>query len=359
MTHTGFAQTLRHFDRHNVNVRKSLVNEVLPEHFRDDYPMLIEFLDAYYEFLDSADNFGGIIEELQTIRDIEDTKLSFLDLLFDEIGLGISNGQFTTPREVIRNFGNFFRVKGSEYSIHGFFRAFFNETVEIFHPKDSLFIVGESNIGSEDAKRIQDGRLFQVFSTLIKGPIPLLEWEAMYRNYVHPSGFYLGAAVVLEAEPALNISTLTSIPFVNPNINVFGVSPEFSYAAEGETVGAIRTSLFAPSYDGLDSDQINLDALRYVQHGYVNINYAGKGFETFPMRDRFDLNRKLSQWQNMTIAEIENYYSNMGEFAGFKIRFDEFADSTGVTSNGIVNSAVRFSSTNDKFSQREYIVGTK
>ena len=168
MKYTGFAQTLRHFDRHDVNVRKSLVDEVLPEHFRSDYPMLITFLDAYYEFLDSADNFGGIIEELQTIRDIEDTKLSYLDLLFDEIGLGISNGQFTTPREVIRNFGNFFRVKGSEYSIHGFFRAFFNETVEIFHPKESLFVVGESTVGTEDAKRIQDGRLYQVFSTLIK-----------------------------------------------------------------------------------------------------------------------------------------------------------------------------------------------
>ena len=304
MAHTGFAQTLRHFDRHDINVRKSLVDEVLPEHFRDDYPMLITFLDAYYEFLDSADNYGGIIEELQTIRDIEDTKLSFLDLLFDEIGLGISNGQFTTPREVIRNFGNFFRVKGSEYSIHGFFRAFFNETVEIFHPKDSLFIVGESNVGTEDAKRIQDGRLYQVFSTLIKGPIPLLEWEAMYRNYVHPSGFYLGAAVVLEAEPALNIRTLTSIPFINPNQNVFSTAT-FSYAAEGEAVGAIRTSLFAPSFDGLDSDQVNREAILFMEYDYVTEGYVEGDPEKFELRDRYSLVRKLSDWQNMTIDSVE------------------------------------------------------
>lgn len=358
MAHTGFAQTLRHFDRHDINVRKSLVDEVLPEHFRSDYPQLINFLDAYYEFLDSADNFGGVIEELQTIRDIEDAKLEYLDLLLDEIGLGISNGQFTTPREVIRNFGNFFRVKGSEYSINGFFRAFFNETVEIFHPKDSLFIVGKSNVGTEDAKRIQDGRLYQVFSTLIKGPIPLLEWEAMYRNYVHPSGFYLGAAVVLEAEPALNIRTLTSIPFVNPNLNVFSTAT-FSYAAEGEAVGAIRTSLYAPSFDGLDSDQIDMDATLYMTRDYVNEGYVEGDPERFELRDRFSLVRKMSDWQNLTIAEVENYYSSMNEFAGFKIRFDDFADSTGVSSNGIVNSAVRFSSTRDKFSQREYIVGTK
>ena len=85
-----------------------------------------------------------------------------------------------------------------------------------------------------------------------------------------------------------------------------------------------------------------------MQHGYVAPNYAGKGEEIFYMRDRYSLNRKLSDWQNMTIDSVENYYSNMYEFAGFKIRFDDFADPTGATSNGIVNSAVRFSSTRDK-----------
>ena len=66
MAHTGFAQTTRDYGRIGTNVRKSLVDEVLPEHFREDYPNLITFLDAYYEHLDSADNFGGIIQELQT-----------------------------------------------------------------------------------------------------------------------------------------------------------------------------------------------------------------------------------------------------------------------------------------------------
>ena len=67
MAHTGFDQTVREFGRIDTNVRKSLVDEVLPEHFRDDYPKLVTFLDAYYEHLDSADNFGGIIQELQTM----------------------------------------------------------------------------------------------------------------------------------------------------------------------------------------------------------------------------------------------------------------------------------------------------
>mgnify|MGYP001441323509 FL=1 len=365
----AFAQTLRDFGRHATNLNKTLVDEILPEHFRQDYPNLITFLDAYYEHLDSADNFGGVIEELQTLRDIEDAKLEYLDLLFDEIGLGISQGQFVTPREVIRNFGNFFRVKGSEYSIHGFFRAFFNEEIEIFHPKDSLFIVGQSRVGTEDAKKIQDGRLFQVFSTLIKGPIPLVIWEALYRKYVHPSGFYLGANVVLEAEPRVPITTVASIPFINPNINVFG-SAALVYDPEGEVVGALRGFRITPdagiaktisgyraAYDGLDgqdSDQINNEAMLYMNRGFVVDGYVGGDRERFYLRDRYNLSRTIKKFQNMTIAELEGYYSSMYEMGGYWVSFDDKTDSAGTTSNNVPLSSVKFSSTNDTFDARSY-----
>tara|TARA_B100000902_G_scaffold119805_2_gene120201 strand:- start:9825 stop:10937 length:1113 start_codon:yes stop_codon:yes gene_type:complete len=365
----AFAQTLRDFGRHATNLNKTLVDEILPEHFRQDYPNLITFLDAYYEHLDSADNFGGVIEELQTLRDIEDAKLEYLDLLFDEIGLGISQGQFVTPREVIRNFGNFFRVKGSEYSIHGFFRAFFNEEIEIFHPKDSLFIVGQSRVGTEDAKKIQDGRLYQVFSTLIKGPIPLVIWEALYRKYVHPSGFYLGANVVLEAEPRVPITTVASIPFINPNINVFG-SAALVYDPEGEVVGALRGFRITPdagiaktisgyraAFDGLDgqdSDQINNEATLYMNRGFVVDGYVGGDRERFYLRDRYNLSRTIKKFQNMTIAELEGYYSSMYEMGGYWVSFDDKTDSAGTTSNNVPLSSVKFSSTNDTFDARSY-----
>jgi len=369
MAHTGFGQTLRDFHRIDVNYNKSLVDELLPENFRSDYPNLVTFLDAYYEFLDSADNFGGVIEELQTIRDIEDTKLQYLDLLFDELGLGISQAQFQTPREVIRNFGNFFRVKGSEYSVHGFFRAFFNEEIEITYPKKRLFIVGKSRVGTEDAKVLQDGRLFQVFSTLIRGPIPLVKWENLYRNFVHPSGFYLGAYVVLEAEPQVPITTGISIPFINPNINVFG-SAGITYAAEGEAIGALggfrplpepgiaqTISGYRVAYhglDGQDSDQINNEATLYAIRDYMEEGYVEGDPERFVLRDRYNLYRGFGSFGSMTIFELEEYYSSMYELSGFWVSFDDKTDATGATSNNVPNSSVKFSSTNDTFDARAY-----
>src|SRR6056300_1354865 len=122
------SETKKDFNRLPVNLRTSLVQEVLPEYFQTDYPNLIQFLEGYYDYLDSDGQWGGIINELNTVRDFEDTELERLDFLLDEVGLGISSGQFTFPREVLRNMGNFFRVKGSEYSGFGFFRAFLEES---------------------------------------------------------------------------------------------------------------------------------------------------------------------------------------------------------------------------------------
>ena len=61
-------ETLKHFDRIDINFRRSLIEEILPEYFREDYPNLIAFLEGYYEFQDSDTNFDGMIHELNTIR---------------------------------------------------------------------------------------------------------------------------------------------------------------------------------------------------------------------------------------------------------------------------------------------------
>ena len=352
MAHTGFDQTLREFGRIGTNVRKSLVDEVLPEHFRIDYPNLVTFLEAYYEHLDSADGFGGIIHELQTIRDIEDTKLEYLDFLFDEVALGVSQASFTVPREAIRNFGNFFRVKGSEYSIEGFFRAFFNEEIEIIKPKDRLLRVGMGTIGDEERYRIQDGALYQIFSTLIRSPIPLSNWEELYRRFVHPSGFYLGAEVVIEGLPQVTIGTAESVVDLRANITNIYQTASVGFEAQGEVVGAIGPAplSYASIYDGADSDQINPDALLYMQNGYVQIGYASKrgGNHTqFKLRDRYSLYRNINDYTGLTIADVKKYYSNLYEWAGFYQSMDDYADSSKA-------SAIRFSSTLDDFSAAVY-----
>lgn len=311
-------ETQKDFLRLEPNFRKSLVQEALPEYFQTSYPNLIQFLEGYYEWLDSDENPGGSIQELRTIRDLQDSTLKRLDFVFNEMALGISQTQFLFPREALRNFGNFFRVKGSLYSAEGFFRAFFNENIEVIYPKDSILKVGVDPIGPEQAFVLTDGRLYQILSVLIKSPISLNTWEQLYRKFVHPTGFYLGAQTVLEGEGQVTISTASSFVDLDPRVKVVGTA-SFLLTPEAET------TILIPD-DGGDSDGCpqRMNPLR------TPLYYDSAS--VLPMSYFF------------------TWYNTLDEFGGFPkngITMDEYADSASA-------SAMRFDNTYETMDLRQH-----
>ena len=305
------SETLRDFNRLPVNLRKSAIQEVLPEYFQEDYPNLIAFLEGYYEYLDSDAQWGGIINEISAIRDFEDTELERLDFLFDEVGLGIGSGQFKFPREVIRNFGNFFRVKGSEYSGYGFFRSFFNEEdVEILYPKNDLIYVGVDEIGTEFGKRIHDGKIYQVFSLLVSSPFPIHVWETLWRKYVHPSGYHLAAEVMILSNVPVGVTTEESLPELDPREKVHSSASLVFGRIEGEVTG-----IYADNNDGT---------------GYVNAGYVNPGYYT-PEEDDVDhAPERLSVYKtpekfglSETIRYIDTNFADVDHWAGFHLTYDD------------------------------------
>jgi len=201
-------------NRRDINLSKSVVKEVLPEYFSTDYPDLITFLEKYYDFIDSTGNqsFKNDIDNIITLRDITQTTLESLDQLVAEIGNGLQVASFfQQPRLMARLLSQFYRSKGSLVSIEGFFRAFFNTEVTIEYPKDQIFIVGESEIGTESLRYIIDNRLYQIFSILIKSGISVADYQQLYKRFVHPAGFYFAGQVQLETNFALNLATAPGI----------------------------------------------------------------------------------------------------------------------------------------------------
>ena len=94
-------------DRNNLSLRADYVRDILPEYFTADYPNLIQFLETYYDALDSDGNFGNTIKDLYEIRDIGKTDLKYLDNLFGEIGLSLSSEFVSNPREILKNLAKF------------------------------------------------------------------------------------------------------------------------------------------------------------------------------------------------------------------------------------------------------------
>ena len=215
------------------------------------------------------------------------------------------------PREVIRNFGNFFRVKGSEYSGYGFFRSFFNEEdVEIIYPKKDLIYVGVDEIGTEFGKRIHDGQIYQVFSLLVSSPFPIHVWETLWRKYVHPSGYHLAAEVVILSNVPIGVTTEESLPELDPREKVHSSAQLHFGRIEGEVTGI---------YPDNDDRQGYVNA-GYVNPGYFNIieddeDHAPERLSVYKTPEKFGLSK--------TIRYVDSNFADVDHWAGFHLTYDD------------------------------------
>ena len=264
-------------NRRNINFATDKVVDLLPEHFAEDYPNIISFLEAYYEYMSSEANdaFKSQINNIFAIRDISQTDLENLDNLINEIGNGLQVASFfQQPRLMTRLLASFYRSKGTLLSAEGFFRAFFNEEVTVEYPKDKIFIVSESEIGYESQKFIQDNELYQIFSILVKVGISVSDYETLYKRFVHPAGFHFAGQVQTEENVSLNVIGTGEID-----------SDEQKFIlAEEAFVTTIPT--FSELTALLDSDGQDI---------------------------RINVSETLEAYQDLTTGELDNFYENLAE----------------------------------------------
>lgn len=248
-------------------IRPDFVTEILPNYFVTDYPNLVQFLQYYYESMDSEGGFGEISKDLYHITNIGITELRYLDNLFYELGLNVSKDLFQNPREVLRSLANFFRTKGSESSLKQFFKMFYNAEAEVRYPKDQIFFLNEDQSRlSDPLKLMQDGKLYQILSLFIKSPIGYKEYEELYKKFVHPAGFYVGALAEIYPETQIQPSGFQDSNIVDndvniednkilePQINVFpilksDIGNSDILVFDGETIQGVSGNTFEHDFD--------------------------------------------------------------------------------------------------------------
>ena len=225
--------------RSNPTFYRSQVTQVLPEFYQTEYPRLVTFLKKYYEYTgeDGSVSFDEKIHNLFGIRNISTADIESLDLLLNEISEGLETSSFyQNPRLMTRLLSHFFRNKGTQLSAEQFFKAFFNEDVEISYPKKDIFFLNDGNsvFGPQGLKYITDDKKYQIFSVLLKTGISFSDYEDLYKKLVHPSGFHLAAEVETVGEVSIGIGGAGVDPLETPNyaVVVQGITPESNLTSE-------------------------------------------------------------------------------------------------------------------------------
>lgn len=325
-------KTLIDNNRRFLNLRKSEVANVLPEHFGEEYPKLLALFDAYYKWMDRDDNPTRRIQDLNKLRDLTQVEQSLLQYIEDELLLGEAYfGGFINKREAARYSNLLYRSKGTKFSIQQFFRAFYGIDVDTIYPRNNVFIVGpvvdtslaENNdsggqvlepgsmIGAESLKYLTNDKLYQTLSVLIRSELPISLWRDVYKLFVHPAGMYLGGEV--------------QIVTTNDNtIDIF--MPDVSTTTEE----------FLPVLEGVGSLDLG---------GFGDITALVDSNGTLV---RTDVRFTVELYQSVTLSEINSTYSSIREFiTPTSPTFDDSADSNG--------AAIRFDNTRfETFDQSWY-----
>jgi len=127
----------------------------VPGFILDEYPLFIEFLEAYYEWLDQEGNPVEFLQNGNRYFDIDTTSSQFLEHFKKTFLDGFPKDFYKThfgdadhrpdERVIIKNIREIYKIKGSEKSIRLLFRLIADTEVTIEYPRDEIFVLSSAN----------------------------------------------------------------------------------------------------------------------------------------------------------------------------------------------------------------------
>ena len=220
------------------------IEDQFPSFMKEDYKKLILFIKAYYEWLEQPDNSGYILQNLNTIKDIDSNgeeffkhfKNTYLES-FPDILIANSNGEFPNRTTLLKKIRDFYGNKGTENSYKFLFRLLYNSELEIYTPKEDILKVSAGEWYEPKSIKTTSSNGQRIFSAS-RGEI--VQYETDSSDVIIASAFIDSIVQYVEAGALLTEFFITNISgtFL-PNRSVSIIQgditfQEFTYSVLGE-----------------------------------------------------------------------------------------------------------------------------
>ena len=123
----------------SLNRVSTLINAQLPEFIRSDYPVFVEFLEKYYEFLEQPGNPVYEIKSFQNNHDIDLTRESLLKYFRTKILPSFPEESELSTERIIKASRDFYAKKGTPDSFRFLLHVLYDVDLEIYFPKLQIF----------------------------------------------------------------------------------------------------------------------------------------------------------------------------------------------------------------------------
>ena len=210
-----------------------LVSQQVPEYIRDEYPLFVNFLEAYYEFLETKQGTqkNDLIQQakkLRNISDVDDSIDDFSESFISNFATLLPQNEQIDKAFLIKNVLPLYLAKGSAKSFDLLFRILYGEEVVITLPKDSILRASAGEWTVENVLRIDN----DVFSSYVGNGVTktffLAQQSTINDVTVYSNGTLLSSGYTVRRESkkiifqtAPTLGTVIEVYYANFNFELF------------------------------------------------------------------------------------------------------------------------------------------
>ena len=146
-----------------------LVPHQLPEFVRDnpDYSNFVDFIRAYYEWLEQTNNVTDRTKNILNYSDIDKTSDEFLDYFVNDFLQYFPNDSLISKETAVKAAKQLYKSKGTPASYQFLFRILYNSDFDLFYTKDAVlkpsdgiwFVTKSLMLATADEKFLQTSNL--------------------------------------------------------------------------------------------------------------------------------------------------------------------------------------------------------
>ena len=133
-----------------------ILGDQIPDYISDYYPLYVIFMTKYFEYLDNSSS--GVQHSIQNIELNRDIDTTANDLAIQFLNTYVPNLPSSSAVDrtiLVKYFKECFKNKGNEKSFRFFFKAFFNDDIQIIYPREQMFKTSDGNWYVERSLRVR------------------------------------------------------------------------------------------------------------------------------------------------------------------------------------------------------------
>ena len=136
------------------NKISAIVSSQLPEFVRNENPIFVSFIEAYYKFVEQDKNSQEIIQNLLLYNDIDSTTEDFIKYFLSNYASILPENIIANKKLAIKRIKDIYESKGSPLSFQLFFRIVFNQEIRVNFPYENVLIPSGGNFLQRRSLRV-------------------------------------------------------------------------------------------------------------------------------------------------------------------------------------------------------------